>query len=1256
MPIWLKLPRLAAFALFTLLIVVAAVILWPDQRPVRAAQTAPVSTGPGYALGSTQQRMAQFATLQQRLQLRGRRKAVSSSNSTNGGAQQAAASFLGNLTTILAPGAPGVFMARQPDCSLTLSAFNYEPGANWSYTLTGITPHYEQTLHNEASLKTQADTFANGCKEQTLGIGSRIVVYAGKTTQGLDVFAGTHSNLAAQTNSVITVAVNSDYSLNSYSSDPSIVDAGSVATGDLNGDGNGDIIAINSDTQSGGSISVLLGNPNGTFQPAVTYPTAGQKALAGVVDDVNGDGKLDVVVASDTQQISVLTGKGDGTFNPAQSFPVTYPTAHGAVVPIANLITADLRGIGRKDIIASNGIVLLNNGDGTFSATPNPAFSAANSGNLAAGDVNKDGHIDLVVDENGSIISVYLGKGDGTFTAGNSYASIGNQGYVTVTDLDGDGNPDIYTGIANGGVFGGDSFDPDLAYALMGNGDGTFQGANSLPISYSGTNLGDINGDGKPDLVGINGSSFIPYLDNGNGTFTAGTPLPVPTSFVLGGHTYTNPSGGMGFSALADVTGDGKADLIFTTGAIAGFQYSDEPVYFVAKSNGDGSFATPVPAAVSLVSAGDHDYEDTLYGLQTADINGDGHTDLIFTYTSQSYNAIYAQGFAILLGNGDGTFKPPILQTTYSSTTPPAYFLGPQIAAIGDVNNDHKPDLMVIAETSDPSTQLNPNTQLELLLGNGDGTFGKPSVIPTATNPVLPINAPTPAILADLNDDGSLDLICLGNTLAGQGQMAISLGNGDGTFGTPSILNTTDGGGNIISADGLAAADFNGDGNVDIAVTSFDASASGIYFGNGDGTVTSYNSTSPINAFNLELFGPTIAADFNGDGKPDLFIANTLLINSYGTATTLATSTTSLSASATSITTGSSVTLTATVSGAGGTPTGTVTFVDGSTKLGTGTLNSSGQATYSTSSLAVGAHPITAAYGGDTNFSGSISSAVTVTVTASTLVSTTTTLTATPATVAVGGNVTFGATVAAASGSAAPTGTVTFSDGSTSLGTGTLSSGQATYSTSKLAVGTHSITAAYGGDANFATSTSSPVTVTVTAAPADFSVSLSPASGTVNQGSTTTSTITITPSGGFNSAVSFACSGLPANTSCSFSPTSVTPNGTAAATSTLTVNTNVASAAAALPGSGVLASFAMFGGLFGLAFFPRRRQGRVGTRHFLCLLALFCALIGTFAGCGGGSSSSGSSGQNTPAGTYSVTVTGTAGSDSHTAAFSLIVQ
>lgn len=207
---------------------------------------------------------------------------------------------------------------------------------------------------------------------------------------------------------------------------------------------------------------------------------------------------------------------------------------------------------------------------------------------------------------------------------------------------------------------------------------------------------------------------------------------------------------------------------------------------------------------------------------------------------------------------------------------------------------------------------------------------------------------------------------------------------------------------------------------------------------------------------------------FSGDG----FVAK---ISSLTVATT-----TTLTATPTSATVGTAVSFTAMVKPASGSgvPTGTVTFRHGSTVLGTATLNGTGQATYSATALAVGAYTVTAVYGGDSADVTSTSTAVAVTITAAPIASTTT-LTATPTTATVNTAVVFTASVTPLSGTNVPTGTVTFKDGTTTLGTGTLSAGKATYSNSALTSGAHSITAAYGGDALDAPSTSAAVSVTV---------------------------------------------------------------------------------------------------------------------------------------------------------------------------------
>jgi hypothetical protein len=220
-------------------------------------------------------------------------------------------------------------------------------------------------------------------------------------------------------------------------------------------------------------------------------------------------------------------------------------------------------------------------------------------------------------------------------------------------------------------------------------------------------------------------------------------------------------------------------------------------------------------------------------------------------------------------------------------------------------------------------------------------------------------------------------------------------------------------------------------------------------------------------------------------------------------------STTTLTSSVNPSVFGQSVTFTATVAAGAagsGTPTGTVTFKDGTTTLGTGTLNSSGVATFNTSSLSVGTHStITAVYSGDANFTTSTSTAVSQVVNQA---STTTTVASTLNPSTSGASVTFTATVAANSpGTGTPAGTVTFMDGTTALGSGpvTLSGGVATLPIATLTAGTHLITAVYSGDTNFATSTSTALTQTVNQAPAITSASSAQfPTGTANNFTVTT--------------------------------------------------------------------------------------------------------------------------------------------------------
>lgn len=1191
------------------------------------------------------------------------------------GSQTGTAGFQGNFTTIQTP-TGALALGRQPDCSFGLASGTYTISASGvTYTETGITPHYEQVLHKEAELTTTSNVFAKGCAMQPpAGFGSEPGVFVGTTKTGVQVFAGLGLTYPNYVNGIYLLTGKTTFSLTSFQDSS----AGNLTAGDLNKDGNGDLIISNSSLATSGFVTVMLGNADGSFQNGVAYPIAGNYSVAATVDDVNGDGIPDIIAVSGDQQISVLPGKGDGSFGTAMSFtaPLLPGYTSASQAPIMNLITADLRGIGKRDLIASNGLVFLGKGDGTFTAVSSPAFPYV-ADNLtsygpfiAAGDLNNDGKVDLAVSVNGTV-TIWLGKGTGSFARGPSYDAINSDGYISITDIDGDGNSDIYVGLGDGAFYGGDEGSPNLAYALMGNGDGTFRGAPAIPArAYSGNNLMDVNGDGVPDMItnatasSNAAATFTVWLGDGKGGFSQGATITAPDTFTINGYQFTGVAKASATSyAVGDVNGDGKADLVFVDNYLtainpgSGFPITyPYPVYFVALGNGDGTFKQSTPYAFPQIApSADFDNTSVVSNLEIADFNHDSHADLIFVYDETAGGSgvnPYNRGFAVLPGKGDGTFKAPVLTSTYSGTTAPTTAAVPQIDNVEDLNGDGNPDLIVNAPgTTVINFQL--QTQLQVFLSNGDGTFKSPVNVAVGANSYA-------TVVADLNKDGKPDLAVLAETSSAQAELGILRGNGDGTFGTAAISNL--GGGDAIRSSGLAAADFDGDGSVDLALIESN-DFSGVFYGKGDGTFISVplnGNIIPKDLISISAEAPAVAVDMNKDGKPDILAGGVSLISqAVPTLTGSKASTTTLSASSKAITVGSSVKFTATVAPSSGTgsPTGSVTFMDGSTTLSTGAL-ASGVATYSTSSLPVGSQSVTAVYSGDTTFNASTSAAVTVVVSAATpLAATSTTLTASATSAATGAALTFTAKVAETSGSGIPAGTVTFFDGTTALGSGTLASGTASYSNSTLSVGTHSITASYGGDSSNAVSTSSALSVVISASAGDFAMAMSPASGTAKQGGTVTSTVTITPTGGFNKQISFSCSELPKDASCSFSPASVTPEGSSPATSTLSIKTNVASSAVRAPaqgGSGLGSSgttalaFLGAGGVFGIALMRRRINKALG--YVYLGLALVALAVSAAVGCGS------SSGSKTSAGTYQVTITSTSGATTHSATYTLTVQ
>jgi hypothetical protein len=268
------------------------------------------------------------------------------------------------------------------------------------------------------------------------------------------------------------------------------------------------------------------------------------------------------------------------------------------------------------------------------------------------------------------------------------------------------------------------------------------------------------------------------------------------------------------------------------------------------------------------------------------------------------------------------------------------------------------------------------------------------------------------------------------------------------------------------------------------------------------GTAPLSSGTASFSTATLSTGSHSITAVYGGDtlynGSTSTALTQTVVTNSTST---------SLTSSANPSAVEQSVIFTATVTGAGGTPTGTVTFMDGSTTLGTSALNGSDQATFSTTVLTPDNHSITANYSGDTNFSASSSPTLTQTVNLGTS-STAVTSSANPS--SFGQAVTFTATVSGLV--VEPTGTVTFMDGATTLGTGNLNaSGQATFTTSTLAVGSHSISAVYGGNSFYNSSTSNLLIQTVSQGASSTTVASS--SNPAALGTSVTFTATVTGAG-----------------------------------------------------------------------------------------------------------------------------------------------
>jgi hypothetical protein len=540
-----------------------------------------------------------------------------------------------------------------------------------------------------------------------------------------------------------------------------------VAVGDFNRDGKVDIVAAHPGHDS---ISILLNNGDGSFAaPSIRSVGTGTSPYAVAVGDLNGDGSPDIVTANyDSDNVAVFINKNDGsgTFKAVVRYTVKLASDTNPSRP-DSVVLADFNGDGKLDIATANYYggtvsVLLNKAaaPGTFAAPKKYEVDNSTNG-IAAADLNGDGRMDIVTVSGAAEgpVSVLINKptAPGTFRPSVPYDVKGlYPSAVAVMDVDGSGGPDIIV----------TNFGDDTISVLKNKGNGTF----ASPVKYAvgegpySALAGDVNGDGRPDLVAANknGSSISVVMNSGEWIFAAPVAYHVPE-----GDAARVPNA----VAAGDLNGDGKADLVAATtrteiavlmnlgkGSFAPqvlYDASDIPsAVAIADFDGDGK-ADIVTAnkgadkvAVLLNGGGGVFGAPTSYtvgndpvAVAVGDFDKDGDIDIVTANET-------GDNISVIMNSGNGTFGSP---TNYPSDN------APSAVVVADIDNDGTPDIVVANRSAG---------NISIFYNNGNGTFA-PAVKYNVGN------SPTAVATGDVNADGCTDVV-VANYQTGGGMVVLT--------------------------------------------------------------------------------------------------------------------------------------------------------------------------------------------------------------------------------------------------------------------------------------------------------------------------------------------------------------------------------------------------------------------------------------------------------------------------------------------------